>query len=140
MKDKKKLVSIIILILGIITLVVGVVFLVIRLNSIPAVSDAEYLTEIGTWEREPSVCPESEPQRDDCGMSGVIWTFTEIGKGTLTTNNHINDYNFTWAIEDDRLKIKTDWLYEMNDEYEYELDQQSDKLTLNDSIVFTPAN
>ena len=32
----------------------------------------------------------------------VIWNFTEIGKGTLTTNNHENDYDFIWAIDGDR--------------------------------------
>ena len=69
----------------------------------------------------------------------VIWQFTEVGKGTLTTNNHINDYDFIWALEDGRLKIETKWLYDLENEYEYELNQADKTLILKDDdkeIVF----
>ena len=102
--------------LGVITLVVGVVFLVMRLNTAPAVDDAEQILSVASWTKE--------------GSPEVIWTFTEIGKGTLTTNNHLNDYEFDWMIEGDRLLIRTEWLYTMDDEFEYTLDQNSNPLTL----------
>jgi len=118
-KDKKKIAAIATLVVGLITLVVGVVFLVLHLTGAPALQDAEYLVEIGSWAEA------DEP--------GVIWTFTEVGKGTLTTNNHENDYDFIWAIEDGRLLIETDWLYTLNDTYEYELNQGEQVLTLRDT-------
>ena len=123
----KKRISLIVLIIGLITLIAGVVFLVIRMNAGSSVADGDYLVSIGEWTAE------SEP--------GVIWNFTEIGKGTLTTNNHTNDYDFAWALEDGKLIIKTEWLYTLDDEFDYILNQSDNTLTLtNDTeeIVFTP--
>ena len=78
-----------------------------------------------------------------CENGGVIWNFTEIGKGTLTTNNHLNDYEFIWALEDGKLQVQTDWLYTLNNTYEYLLDQNSGTLTLtsgSETIKFVPAS
>lgn len=148
LKDKKRIISIIALAVGIITLIVGVVFLIVRFNSAPALDDAEYLVEKRSWRLEGGDCEElkcgdatkcldaaGEPMQS-CNGDGVIWTFTEIGKGTLTTNNHQNDYDFIWAIEDNKLKIETSWLYKMNNEYDYKLDQNAGTLTLDGDIVF----
>ena len=115
---KAKIISIVALVAGIIMLVVGVVFLVLNLNRASQAADGEYLVEAGNWSLE--------------GSEGVIWDFTEIGKGTLTTNNHLNDYDFTWTIKDGKLLIETDWLYELDNEYEYQLDQNNGTLTLTD--------
>lgn len=129
-KDKKKIISIIVLIVGIITLAVGVVMLILRLTSAPATVDADYLVQVGSWEEE--------------GAPGVIWTFTEVGHGTLTTNNHQNDYDFAWMLEDGKLRIQTDWLYMLDDEFEYSLDQGDKLLTLStddsSDIHFRPAS
>jgi len=106
-----------------------VVFLIVRLNAGPSVQDGEFLVSVGEWQEE------SEP--------GVIWNFTEIGKGTLTTNNHTNDYDFSWALEDNKIKIDTEWLYTLNDEFGYELDQNGSVLTItkdDEEIRFIPAN
>lgn len=124
----KKRISIITLIVGLIALVAGAVFLIVRLNSGAGVADGEYLVSVGKWTKD------EEPS--------VVWEFTELGKGTLTTNDHINDYDFTWAIEDGKLQIQTEWLYTMDDTYEYSLDQGSNTLTLKDgdeTIKFVPA-
>ena len=89
--------------------------------------DGKYLVSIGEWVEQ--------------GEPNVIWKFTEIGKGTLTTNNHINDYDFTWTIEDGRLKIDTEWLYTLSNEFDYTLDQNENILTLtsgNEDTVFVP--
>lgn len=126
MKDKKaqsstkkrKNISIAVLAIGLITLVVGVVFLVINLITATRGADGEYLVSAGEWTLEDE--------------SGVVWKFTEIGKGTLTTNNHTNDYDFIWALEDGKMRIETDWLYDLENEYEYSLDQNSGVLTLKD--------
>ena len=59
----------------------------------------------------------------------------------MTTNNHINDYDFVWAIEDGKLKINTEWLYTLNDEFDYSLDQNEKTLTLtsgDEEIIFVP--
>ena len=93
----KKRVSLIVMIIGLITLVIGVVFLIVRLVSGPSVADGEYLVSVGEWTEQ--------------GEPSIVWNFTEIGKGTLTTNNHTNDYDFAWALEDGKLKIDTEWLY-----------------------------
>ena len=115
--DKKRIISIVVLAVGLITLVVGVIFLVFKLNASPAMADGEYLVSAGSWELDDE---------------GVIWRFTEIGKGTLTTNNHKNDYDFAWALEDGRMIVQTDWLYELDNEYDYTLDQESGVLVLSD--------
>ena len=104
------------LVVGVITLVVGVVFLVINLMKASQAADGDYLVAADSWVLEDG--------------EGVIWDFAEIGKGTLTTNNHQNDYDFIWALEDKKLKIETNWLYDLENEYEYELDQSSGVLTL----------
>ncbi len=130
--SKKTVVSLVVFVVGLITLIVGVVFLILRLNATPDIDDAERLIEVGSWTKE--------------GAPEVIWTFTEVGKGTLTTNNHTNDYDFNWMIEDDRLLIQTDWLYTMDDEFQYTLEQGKNVLTLTPvgaegdaNIVFRPA-
>ena len=116
-KKKKKIISIVVFVIGVITLAIGAVFLILNLTS-DKTADAEFLVAKENWTLE--------------NEDGVVWDFTEIGKGTLTTNNHINDYDFTWVIEDEKLKIKTSWLYEMDNEYEYSLDKGAGVLTLKD--------
>ena len=125
----KKRISLIVFIIGIITLLAGVVFLIIRLVATPGVNDGDFLVSVGEWSKE--------------GDSNVIWKFTEIGKGTLTTNNHTNDYDFKWILEDGKLKIKTEWLYEMDDEFDYKLDQNGNTLIItkeDEEIKFTPTS
>ena len=118
--DKKKVAAIMVFIIGVIMLVVGIVFLVISLNQGPTIEDGEYLVTAGEWALNDGT---------NC-VPSVIWDFTEIGKGTLTTNGHVNDYNFIWALEDGRLLIETDWLYTLEDEYNYKLDREAGVLTL----------
>ncbi|MBR6505763.1 hypothetical protein IKT18_02950 [Candidatus Saccharibacteria bacterium] len=127
-KNKKKLIGLIVLICGILACIAGLVFLLVDLLTGPGLRDAEYLVEVGEWVRE------DEPS--------VIWQFTEIGKGTLTTNSHTNDYDFIWAISDDVLEIETSWLYTLNDNFEYVLDQDANTLVLTsgDRIITFLAN
>lgn len=123
----KKRVSLIVFIIGLLTLIAGVVFLIVRLSAGPSIADGEYLVSVGEWKEQ------DEPS--------VIWNFTEIGKGTLTTNNHTNDYDFIWAIEDGKLKVNTEWLYTLNDEFDYTLDQNGNMLTLtrgDEKTIFIP--
>ena len=123
----KKRVSLIVLIIGLLTLIAGVFFLIVRLTAGPSVADGEYLVSVGEWKEK------DEPS--------VIWNFKEIGKGTLTTNNHTNDYDFVWALEDGKLKINTEWLYTLNNEFDYALDQGSNILTLtsgDETFTFVP--
>lgn len=123
----KKRISLIVLIIGLLTLIAGVVFLIVRLTAGPSVADGEYLVSVGEWKEQ------DEPS--------VIWNFKEIGKGTLTTNNHTNDYDFVWALEDGKLKINTEWLYTLNNEFDYALDQGSNILTLtsgDETFTFVP--
>ena len=122
--NKKLALAITALVAGVVMLISGIVVLVITLNRGADMHDAETLVATGSWQRE------DEP--------GVIWNFTETGKGSLTTNAHTDDYDFIWAIEGDKLKIETAWLYTLNDEFDYKID--SNKLILNDKIVFVPAN
>lgn len=124
--NKKKF-SLIAFIIGMIALVAGTVVLVLNFVLKPDMRDAEFLVEVGTWQKE------DEP--------GVIWDFTEVGKGKLTTNDHKNDYDFIWAMDGNNLKIETKWLYTLNDEYTYELNQGDKKLVLTkdeEKITFLP--
>ncbi len=147
-------------VIGIITLIVGVVFLVLDLLNVPDIDAGEYLVSADRWvlvdgtncastaENVTTTDAESESAENaakatedvtengnnnatNC-MPSVIWKFTEIGKGTLTTNGHINDYDFIWAIRDGKLAIETRWLYDLNNAYEYELNQKEGVLTLYD--------
>lgn len=122
--NRKLVIGIITLILGLATLIGGVAFLIITLTKGPKVQDAEYLVEVGSWQRE------DEPS--------VVWNFTEIGKGSLTTNEHKNDYDFIWAMDGNKLKIETEWLYTIDDDFEYKL--KDGKLVLDDKIVFVPVS
>lgn len=116
--DKKKIISIAVMTCGIIMLIVGVVFWALKLNETPAVADGEYLVTAGSWKLED--------------QDSLVWNFTEIGKGILTTNNHLNDYTFTWALEDGKILIETDWLYTLNNQFSYKLDQNAGTLLLSD--------
>ena len=125
--NKNKRIGIVALVLGLIVCAVGLAVLIVNLTAQPGLRDAEYLTSIGKWQKS--------------GEPAVVWDFTEVGKGTLTTNAHANDYNFLWEIEGDTLKVETSWLYTLNDEYTYELDQDAKTLTLTagtDKTVFVP--
>ena len=127
----KKNSSLIIFIIGLIVLAAGGAFLAVSLLSKPQTADAEYLVQIGAWTEEGT-------------EDFVIWNFTEIGKGTLTTNNHQNDYDFLWAIDGDTLKIETAWLYDLENEYTFKIDRSTQKLTLTDSnsktVTFSPSS
>ncbi|MBR3180130.1 hypothetical protein IKF57_01175 [Candidatus Saccharibacteria bacterium] len=116
MKNRAFVISIVTLVVGAIALIGGSIFLTFRLLEQGRAEDAVKIVEVGAWQN--SAAPE------------VIWTFTEIGKGQLTTNNHENDYDFIWAIEGDKLKIETDWLTTLNDEYTYKLDTAGKTLTI----------
>ena len=123
MDKKKKTASIVVMVIGLLLLVAGAVFLIMKLTAGPKVSDGEYLVSAGDWTMDDSGCKEEMCDR-------VIWKFTEIGKGTLTTNKHENDYNFDWILKDKKIKIRTEWLYEMDDEYDYTLNREDGILTL----------
>lgn len=125
---KKKLISIIVFIIGLIALAIGVIFLILDLDKGTSLQDGEYLVSVDEWTKE------DEP--------GVIWVFTEVGKGKLTTNDNKNTYDFLWAIEDNKLKIETNWLYTLNDEFEYRIDNGDLVLIQDDSteIKFHPAS
>ena len=124
-RDKKFVAGLVTLIVGVFALAAGVSVMLLTIFAEPETRDAEYLVQVGTWEREDG--------------EGVIWEFTEIGKGKLTTNNHVNDYDFIWAIEGDKLKVETDWLYTLDNEYEYKLDKTESVLTLGD-VNLRPAS
>ena len=120
-----KRLSLAVLIVGLAALVGGVVFWAVDFSRDEDVSDAEYLVQVGTWVEQDA--------------EAVVWNFMEIGKGTLTNNAHINDYDFIWALDGDKLKIETDWLYALANEYEYNL--EGDVLTLKNkdkTVVFVP--
>lgn len=123
MDKKKKIISITVLAVGLIALVAGAVFLIMKLTAAPGVADGEYLVSAGEWVMDSGDCT-----GEDCGR--VVWKFTEIGKGTLTTNAHENDYDFAWAIEDGKLIMQTKWLYEIDNQYDYVLNQEDGILTL----------
>lgn len=126
-KSAKKIISIIIFIIGLVTLAAGAVIFLLDWFKKPAVEDAEYFVSIGEWVEQDS--------------ESVIWKFTEIGKGTLTTNNHVDDYDFIWSLEGDKLKIETAWLYDLNDEFTYTLNQKENTLKLESdgkTVTFVP--
>ena len=157
-KSTKLIISIIILVLGVGALAGGAVYFILDQSKKPDVRDAEFITKVGKWTmlyldtslitncgsneiEEPTNCIDSPEPTE--GPSNVIWDFTEIGKGTLTTNNHIDDHEFKWSLEGNTLKVETEWLYDLYNEYTYELNQEESTLTLTDpdgeTYKFIPA-
>lgn len=116
---KRKIISISAFVLGIAALAAGITFLVLNIIKSNHAADADYLVSAENWTLQDS--------------DSVVWDFTEIGKGTLTTNNHENDYDFIWSLEDGKLKVETDWLYDLDNEFSYTLDQSAGTLTLTDN-------
>lgn len=137
-KDKKKIACIATFVVGLFVLVVGAVFLILNLMRGNAVADGEYLVSANKWVLEVESGDSDTKCKDEIkcitvDQSGkVVWDFTEIGKGTLTTDGGEHNYNFEWAIEDGKLIIQTAWLDELHNEYEYSLDQGNGVLTLKD--------
>lgn len=115
-KVGRKRLPIAVFVIGILVLIGGLAFLIVRLINQPKTEDADFLVSAGEWVRE------DEPT--------VVWNFTEIGKGALTTDGHLNDYPFDWTINDKKLKIETEWLYDLADEFDYILDQGAKILTI----------
>ena len=115
-KKKKKIIFISVFAVGLATLIAGAVFLILNLTRGADVADGEYLISVEKW-----VLSDSDR---------VEWKFTEIGKGTLTTNAYENDYDFLWSLEDGKMKVETDWLYDLENEYDYKLDQNAGELIL----------
>ena len=117
--DNRKKWSIAVFVIGLVALASGLGFLIYKLNAGAGMADAEFLVSAGEWVREDT--------------KNVVWDFTEVGKGKLTTDNHTNDYDFIWALDGDKIKIETAWLYDLNDEFDYKLDQKSKTLTIKDT-------
>ena len=115
-KKSGKKAPIVFFVIGMVALVAGLSFLIYRLVVGPSAADAEFLINSGEWVEE------DEPS--------VIWKFAEVGKGTLTTDGHQTNYDFIWALENGQLKIETNWLYTISDEFTYSLDQGGKTLTL----------
>lgn len=151
-KSKKTIISIGVFSLGIATLAGGAGFFIYDMLKKPDIRDAEFITSKGEWtmlyldtslitncsnsvekiENEAETnCTDSTPVEPE--PSSVIWNFTEIGKGSLTTNNHIDDHDFRWELSGNKIKIETDWLYTLYGEYDYKLDQEKSLLTITDS-------
>ena len=64
------------------------------------------------------------------GAPTVIWTFRADGSGEITTNKQ-NYYSMKWSLEQDNLlNIKTDWLYELNNSFEFSYDKENDRFTV----------
>lgn len=81
-------------------------------------SDAEFLMEIESWEK--------------IDAPTVIWVFRSDGAGELTTNKS-NYYDILWTLESGNpeiLNISTDWLYILNDSFEFELDRDGESFTV----------
>lgn len=64
------------------------------------------------------------------GAPTVIWTFRADGTGEITTNKQ-NYYTMNWSLEQENsLAIKTDWLYELNDNFDFSYDKETDSFTV----------
>ena len=108
--------AVVVFCLGIVALIAGAIFAIVRTNSQPKMADVDYLISAGEWQRE------DQPM--------VIWNFTEVGNGKLTTDGHLNNYDFIWSLDGGKLKIETAWLYDLNDEFDYTLDQSGKTLVI----------
>ncbi|MBR3323977.1 hypothetical protein IKG24_00335 [Candidatus Saccharibacteria bacterium] len=115
-KNGPKKLALVVLFIGVAALIAGAVVLILRNISQPKAADADFLVSAGEWQQED--------------RPTVIWNFTEVGNGKLTTDGHLNDYDFIWSLENGKLKIETDWLYDLNDEFDYSLDQGGKILTV----------
>ncbi|MBR2586847.1 hypothetical protein IKE71_00515 [Candidatus Saccharibacteria bacterium] len=122
LSSNAKLGIIISAIVAVVTAVVLVLVFVVFRKEEPEVALSERELLIAhAWEKE--------------GAPTVIWTFRKDGTGELTTNKS-NYYDMKWNLEQEegansfKLKITTDWLYELEDDFLLEFDRENDKLML----------
>ncbi len=133
-EKKQKIIALAAVLAGVLLLAGGIFMLISKSRETSRAADGEFLVAAGEWTLN---C------EDDEACESVVWDFTEIGKGKLTTNAHKNDYDFIWAIRDGKLLVETDWLYDLENEYDYTLDQEARVLTLKDgekTYTFTASN
>lgn len=122
-KDKKTKLTLIIIAAVVSALIIAgvcVYFFVLKKPEPEVVlTDAQYVIKTGSWEKQDSPT--------------VIWTFRADGTGEVTTNKS-NYYNTTWELTEDEsaqtLSITTDWLYELNDSFEFALDRETNSFTV----------
>ena len=48
----------------------------------------------------------------------------------MTTNDALDFYDFTWTLENGTLKIATDWLYTLEDEFSFTLNREEESFTV----------
>ena len=134
MSKKKKTILIVSIIVAVLAgLGVGAYFVVPEMMpwaKYTKMADEEFLTEIGSWQKQDS--------------PSLVWTFGSGNKGSLTTNGGLNTYDMVWEISGDKLTIKTDWFYTMEDEFTFTIDKKEKILTVVSSeddkeTVFVPA-
>lgn len=126
---RRRAISVAVFLCGVISLVAGVVALVYGLARSDEVSAAAFLVKAGPWQRQDA--------------PDVTWQFTSIGAGTLTTDGGEHEYPFTWALVDGQLKVDTEWLYTLNDAYDFSLNQSTSKFTLKTAqgtVAFVPVS
>ncbi|MBQ2660391.1 hypothetical protein IJF86_03175 [Candidatus Saccharibacteria bacterium] len=71
-------------------------------------SDAEFLISKHVWQK--------------FGEESVVWTFEADGVCQITTNS-TEYFDCEWGIDGDVLKIKTAWLYDLEDSFTFTLDR-----------------
>ena len=108
---KKKLLLILASIIILIASAVGTFFVAKTLDELDPTkkfSDAEFLTTFSEWKK--------------VGTETVSWSFNSDGTCRLTTNG-TEFFDCKWFLEDEILGIKTAWLTELDDEFNFTLDR-----------------
>ncbi|MBQ3464506.1 hypothetical protein IJH27_01580 [Candidatus Saccharibacteria bacterium] len=115
-KKSKKPLVISLVIVGVL-LMAGAIYGLFFLDLAPKIvlSDAEFLVDVRSWEKD--------------GAPTVIWTFNDLESGEITTNK-TNYYKTKWGLENEKLSFKTEWLYEISDEFEFLLNREEKYFTV----------
>lgn len=110
---KKKLIVIFSAIFAFLAVTFGAFFitrLIMEKESAEKISDADFLVSKHVWKK--------------VGTENVIWTFESDGSCKISTNG-TETFDCDWNFSDEKLHIKTAWLYELDDTFEFSLDKDA---------------
>lgn len=111
---KKKIIVIICSVLAFAAIVAGAFFITKSINEKANISTAEFLASGHEWKKS--------------GEETVVWTFESNGTCKVTTNS-TETFDCKWEIEDKNLKIETDWLTTLKDEFEISINTSDNSFT-----------
>jgi len=111
---KRKTITIICSIIAFVLITVAAFFITKALNP-DSVSTADFLVAEQSWQKSDE--------------ASVVWSFSSDGTCKITTNS-TETFDCSWQLIDNNLKIQTNWLKTLSDEFEIEINKSDNSFTV----------